>query len=382
MPDALRDALAYQADNLAVPPPDVEGIIRRSRRRTVRGRLAVAGSAAVAAAVVAAGAALFAAPDSDSRQATSEPPAPSPSLELYQRLGPFAAGDTVYAGRATASVTGLSGLYASAHAAVFKTDVDAGSSGAHDVVSSLTTDGVVHRLGETGFDTIVGVDPGSDLVAFTEPARDPVGGADAVDIVIANAVDGSEVARTTLQTGRFEGWDTPPASIDGTTAYVETTDGWYAWDFSSDQPPALVPNSAGAEIAGGVMAQWTGYGPVLDFYRLSDGSKMSSAGLNETGSLSPDGRYYAAVDGPGSPYYLDTETGHRLDGPNAPWFSFEGLIRQWSPSGNLVVIQFGAGGPGYDFTTCAMPSGPCRPSDFSIDHFKHPPISSGQTLER
>jgi hypothetical protein len=82
----------------------------------------------------------------------------------------------VYAGWATASVTGLSGLYASAHAAVFKTDVRGGPDsvgGDGDVVSSLTTDGVVHRLGETGYDTIVGVDPASDLVAFTEPARDP-----------------------------------------------------------------------------------------------------------------------------------------------------------------------------------------------------------------
>jgi hypothetical protein len=379
MPDAVRDALAYQADHVTVPPPDADGVIRRGRRRAGRGRLVVAGAAAATVAVVAAGAVLFA-PDSDRRPATTSPDA---SLALYQSIGPFAAGDTVYAGRATASVSGLSGLYASANAAVFKTDVDGGSDGAHDVVSSLTTDGVVHWLGETGFDTVVGTDPGSDLVAFTGPARDTVGAAGAVDIVIANAVTGDEVARTTFETSRFQGFDTPPASIHGTTAYVESADGWYAWDFASDQPPALVPDSAGAEIAFGVMAQWMGFGPVLNFYRLSDGSKMSSAGLMiGSGSLSPDGRYYQAVDGPGSPYYLDTRTGERLDGPDAPWFSFEGLIRQWSPSGNLVVIQFGAGGPGYDFTTCAMPSGPCHRSDFSIDHLAVPPMAAGQTAER
>jgi hypothetical protein len=381
MPDAVRDALAYQADNISIPRPDPEGIIRRGRRRTVRARLAVAAAAAATAGVVAAGAVLFA-PDAAGPPATTPP---DPSLSLYQELGPFAAGDTLYVGRATASVTDkLSGLYASAHAAVYKTDVD-GPAVSHDDVYSVTTDGTVRRLGETGLDTIVGTDPQSDLVAFTEPARDSVGGQTAVDIVVANAVDGSELARTTLQTGRFEGWDTPPASIHGTTAYVETADGWYAWDFARDQPPALVPDSVGAEVAGGVIVRW-GWGPNPIFDRLSDGTQMSSAGLTDgwTGSLTPDGKYYELLDPTGSkaPVYVDTETGRWLDGPPAPFYSFEGLIRQWSPSGNLVVVQFGAGGPGYDFTTCAMPSGPCRPSGFSIDHLAVPPMAAGQTADR
>jgi hypothetical protein len=198
-------------------------------------------------------------------------------------------------------------------------------------------------------------------------------------------VTGDEVARATIEMSRFQGFDTPPASIHGTTAYVETADGWYAWVFAGNQPPTLVPDSAGAEVTGGVIVRW-GWGPNPIFDRLSDGAQMSSAGLTDgwTGSLTPDGTYYELLDPTGSkaPVYVDTETGRWLDGPPAPFYSFEGLIRQWSPSGNLVVVQFGAGGSGYDFTTCAMPSGPCRPSGFSIDHLALPPMASGQTAER
>jgi hypothetical protein len=406
--DALEDALRFKAEHTEIPPLDIDDVLAHGRRRrSIRRRAAtVAGvTGAAVVAVVAVASWLGGTGDAESTAEVDDEVAASPrgdpSLALYTQIGPYVTGRTLHVGDATVTLDpGLSGLYPTRIGAVVKLDSedvdgasgaggsrdaggpgDAGGSGDGASIGSrvvfVGTDGETRELGTTGFDTVIGTDPATTFVAFSQPAQ---GARRSYDVVVVDVRDGSEVARTTFTGRPWAGWDTPATSLAGDTVYLQAQKGWLSWEFRAGDEVVPIGYEPGSEVAGGVLATGSLERPVR-FIRLGDGEVLSTYDARheeEWIELSHDGSHGIIYNVMAMPDWLviDTTTG---DVTTLPPVDSSLRAVTWAPTGDLVL--WSGVEEHSDVRTCSPETGQCDQVDgVVLDDLEM--WSSGQTAER
>lgn len=348
MTEMLSRRLHAEAAEIEVPPAPTAAVLAYGKRRRRRRRtLSVAGAAAVTAAAVAVVSA--AVPSDPDRARGLEPANDATSESLYQEVGAFAAGSTVYVGSASAEVDGkITGIYDTSIGAVVKTG---------STYTVVNADGESREVA-TIKDVVVGTDPSQPYLAYTEP--DGAGFA----MVVLDVSDGSEVARARVDRPfTWGGWNGPPSVLAGGLMWSHFDDGWVELDLGSGDVRLLPDTSSGVfEMAGGVYAVQQRHEWVVR--RVDDGTvvRRFDATADTYAFLSPNGqflKFWDQMSEDGRPWSItDVATGRAVDLPRdvAPWDV------QWSPDGNITYLDPAS----RSVSSCDPLSGTCTSVEMSF----------------
>lgn len=355
MTERLAQLMHAEADRLDVPPPDATRTLTRGRGLRRRRRVAVGMTTLAVVAVIGGGAlgvdALRQTTDDHRLPGDLQVSDPAAARAAYESQGAYAIGRDLYVGpnrfRWKEAIKALH--YTSAGVVIQSGRNESRNEGGSNY-TLVTPTGEASDIDVTLDDQIVGFEPDSARLAYTEPADE------GYDLVVHDVADDQELARIHLDVPWSMGWATPTASIDGDLAWVRTDDGWVAIDWRTGDGDLVSGTDHTHELANGVYADWTDQRWVMR--RMADSSVIRELDLRPGwyGFLSPDGRFLRAfrndTRSPAGPAFeiFEVATGRK----SAVRGDDQTLEMGWTPDGHVLELD------GTTLSVCEPTSGACE----------------------
>ncbi len=355
MTERLKQLLDHEADDLAVPAPATDAVLRRGRSLRRRNRMALGAGAAAVAVIVGGSVLAFAGGDGDRT-------APDPATPPIGNNAVFSYGNQVFYNgpddRAEIQDNAVKSLfYTSAGVLVRHGDNANSDGGGPQRFSLVTPDGTVNRLGLETEGAVHASDVDQPYVTYAEEVDGQL------QVVVYDVAADAEEARVTVGP-TTESWF--PVSIDGETVYVE--DGYdnpaYAVDWRSgnvtESDIASVWNVADGRVTATADRQAT----VVD---VASGDVLVSSSSGSF-ALSPDGRYALLTadeedlapdqEVPMEVFDLTSESSVTILGTPYDW--------GWTADGDLFQVADN------QVRTCASATGECTTAPYAQPDIPEP----------
>ncbi|RHW27993.1 hypothetical protein D0Z08_06860 [Nocardioides immobilis] len=349
MTERLKQLLDHEADDLAVPAPATDAVLRQGRGLRRRNRMAVGAGAAAVAVIVGGSVVAFAGGDGDRT-------APDPATLPVGNNAVFSYGNQVFydgpTHRAEIQDNAVKSLYyTSAGVLVRHGDNAASDGGGPQRFSLVTPDGSVQRLGLETEGAVHASDVDQPYVTYGEAVDGEL------QVVVYDVVADAEEARVTVgpTTENFF-----PVSIDDDTVYVETMSADEVFEVSWSTGTVEPSDSASAWNVnnGRVATEVDGQPAVVD---AASGEVLLTTDGSGYFNLSPDGRYAEHVDEEeeseaGSEVEMevyDVASGEAVTfaGPSWEW--------GWTPGGGLFRVGKN------EVETCDSATGECTTEPYA-----------------
>lgn len=347
MTERLKQLLDHEADDLAVPAPATDAVLRQGRGLRRRNRMAVGAGAAAVAVIVGGSVVAFTGGDGDRT-------APDPATPPVGNNAVFSYGNQVFYNgpddRAEIQDNAVKSLYyTSAGVLVRHGDNAASDGGGPQRFSLVTPEGTVQRLGLETEGAVHASDVDQPYVTYGEAVDGEL------QVVVYNVLADAETARVTV--GPTDGTFFP-VSIDGDTVYVEDGADKFEVDWSSGSATESDVASAWNVSNGRVATEVDGQPAVVD---AASGEVILTTDGSGYFNLSPDGRYAELVNeeeesGPGTEVEIEV---YDVGSGSSVTFTAPAYDWGWTAGGDLFRVGKA------EVLTCASATGKCTTAPYA-----------------
>lgn len=370
MTERLSQLMRAEADALDIPAPPAMAAYDQGRRLRRRQQLTTGVVACAAVTVLTAGA--FALLPDGGHDAVASPY----SAEKYADIGALAVDRELYVGGSRVPFDeAVKSFYYTSDGVVVRSGKSPWTmDGDVDHYTLVRPDGTRKSVDLRTRDRVIGTEPDSTHLAYVEA------NGTRWDVVVIDVSTGEELARHTVEGNFHQGWEAPPAAIDGDLVWVD-------FDENPDSDGPNQGRMASINWRTGDVRTVPGQGrvgwPVNGYYvyrgereqvvrRMVDDSEVVR--IEEPADtmlrFSPDGQWLKVYDGdftgqkgdhadPARPYVVNVRTGSRQT------LTGQGWDYGWTPTGVLITVDRTTG----NVQTCDPATGRCSDAgiDFEID---------------